>query len=53
MIPLKLIDDKANDDINLSGVQTNSKMIENGNLFVAINGNNHNCLLYTSDAADD
>ena len=30
MIPLKLIDDKANDDINLSGIQTNSKMIKNG-----------------------
>ena len=28
MIPLKLIDDKANGDINLSGVQTNSKMIK-------------------------
>ena len=58
MIPLKLIDDKANDDINLSGVQTNSKMIENGNLFVAINGNNHNgedyiCLLYTSPSPRD
>ena len=58
MIPLKLIDDKANEDINLSGVQTNSKMIENGNLFVAINGNNHNgedyiCLLYTSPSPRD
>ena len=50
MIPLKLIDDKANDDINLSGVQTNSKMIENGNLFVAINGNNHNGEDYIDEA---
>ena len=37
MIPLKLIDDKANDDINLSGVQTNSKI----------------CLLYTSPSPRD
>ena len=50
MIPLKLIDDKANDEINLSGVQTNSKMIENGNLFVAINGNNHNGEDYIDEA---
>ena len=50
MIPLKLIDDKANADINLSGVQTNSKMIQNGNLFVAINGNNHNGEDYIDEA---
>ena len=50
MIPLKLIDDKANDDINLSGIQTNSKMIKNGNLFVAINGNNHNGEDYIDEA---
>ena len=50
MIPLKLIDDKANDDINLSGIQTNSKMIQNGNLFVAINGNNYNGEDYIDEA---
>ena len=50
MIPLKLIDDKAIDNINLSGIQTNSKMIKNGNLFVAINGNNHNGEDYINEA---
>jgi len=42
VIPLRLIDDTFEDNISLSGIQSNSKLIKNGNLFVAIDGNKDN-----------
>ena len=42
MIPLRLIDKSSNNEINLSGIQTHSKLIKDGNLFVAIKGNHEN-----------
>ena len=34
MIPLRLIDKSSKNEINLSGIQTHSKLIKAGNLFV-------------------
>tara|TARA_B100001057_G_scaffold456850_1_gene504638 strand:- start:417 stop:1847 length:1431 start_codon:yes stop_codon:yes gene_type:complete len=52
MIPLNLIDDTIEDDINLSGIQSNSKLIKNGNLFVAIDGNKSNGEDYIDEAVN-
>ena len=52
MIPLKLIDDTFEDNINLSGIQSNSKLIKNGNLFVAIDGNKKNGEDYIDEAVN-
>lgn len=50
MIPLRLIDDTFEDNISLSGVQSNSKLIKNGNLFVAIDGKKNNGEDYIDEA---
>ncbi len=52
MIPLRLIDDTIENDISLSGIQSNSKLIENGNLFVAIEGNKNNGEDYIDEAVN-
>ena len=52
MIPLRLIDDTFEDNISLSGIQSNSKLIKNGNLFVAIDGNKNNGEDYIDEAVN-
>ena len=52
MIPLRLIDDTFEDNISLSGIQSNSKLIKNGNLFVAIDGNINNGEDYIDEAVN-
>ena len=52
MIPLRLIDDTFEDNISLSGIQSNSKLIKNGNLFVAIDGNKKNGEDYIDEAVN-
>ena len=37
-------------DIMISGIETNSKNVSNGDLFIAINGRNHNGNAYIIDA---
>ena len=52
MIPLRLIDDTFEDNISLSGIQSNSKLIKNGNLFVAIDGIKNNGEDYIDEAVN-
>ena len=52
MIPLRLIDDTFEDNTSLSGIQSNSKLIKNGNLFVAIDGNKDNGEDYIDEAVN-
>ena len=47
--PLNLV----TDDIKISRLCTNSREVVQGDLFVAIQGHSVDCLLYTSDAADE
>ena len=37
-------------DLMISGIQTNSKSVSNGDLFIAINGNDQNGHAYIDDA---
>ena len=53
MIPLRLIDKSIKNGINLSGIQTHSKLIKDGNLFVAIDGNHENGENYIDEAIDN
>jgi len=52
VIPLRLIDDTFEDNISLSGIQSNSKLIKNGNLFVAIDGIKNNGEDYIDEAVN-
>ena len=53
MIPLRLIDKSSKNEINLSGIQTHSKLIKAGNLFVAIDGNHENGENYIDEAINN